>query len=125
MDVALSAYITYACQNNNFSPKSEDENDAYLAVTKSKYKILRNHNELLESPERSKWEEAMKSEMDAMKEHQVYDQVSKTMLPNSTSIIPGRMVYNVKNEGNGKERFKCRLVAKGFKQEAGTNYTDI
>lgn len=125
LDVSPSAYISYACQDKNFSPKSEEENEAYLAVTKTKYKIPRNYNELLESPERSKWEEAIQNEMDAMKEHGVYTSLSKKSIPSTTSIIPGRLVYNVKNEGNGKERFKCRLVAKGFKQKAGTNYTDI
>ena len=125
LDVSPSAYISYACQDKNFSPKTEEENDAYLAVTKTKYKIPRNYNELLESPERSKWEEALQNEMNAMQEHCVYTSLPKKSIPSTTSIIPGRLVYNVKNEGNGKERFKCRLVAKGFKQKAGTNYTDI
>ncbi|KAF6007128.1 hypothetical protein HII12_004647 [Brettanomyces bruxellensis] len=77
LDVSPSAYISYACQDKNFSPKSEEENEAYLAVTKTKYKIPRNYNELLESPERSKWEEAIQNEMDAMKEHGVYTSLSK------------------------------------------------
>ncbi|KAF6010143.1 hypothetical protein HII12_003018 [Brettanomyces bruxellensis] len=89
LDVSPSAYISYACQDKNFSPKSEEENEAYLAVTKTKYKIPRNYNELLESPERSKWEEAIQNEMDAMKEHGVYTSLSKKSIPSTTSIIPG------------------------------------
>ncbi len=89
-----------------------------------KYKIPRNYKDVCESPERSKWEEAIQTEMETMKEYHVYTSLTKTSIPPTTSIIPGRLVYDVKSEGNGEKNFKCRLVAKGFKQKARTNFAD-
>ena len=92
--------------------------------TKSTYKIPRNYKDVCESPERSKWEEAIQTEMETMKEYHVYTSLTKKSIPPTTSIIPGRLVYDVKNEDNGEKIFKCRLAAKGYKLKARTNYTD-
>uniref|UniRef100_M1ANG9 Integrase catalytic domain-containing protein n=1 Tax=Solanum tuberosum TaxID=4113 RepID=M1ANG9_SOLTU len=68
------------------------------------------------------WQHAMTQEFEALHTNHTWDLVN---LPNGKKAIGCRWVYKVKPKADGTiERFKARLVVKGYTQEAGVDYTE-
>ncbi|KAL4366702.1 hypothetical protein GQ457_05G014270 [Hibiscus cannabinus] len=68
------------------------------------------------------WYDAMKDEMNSMKNNEVWDLVS---LPDGVKAIGCKWVFKTKKNSKGNiERYKARLVAKGFTQREGIDYTE-
>ncbi|KAL4354134.1 hypothetical protein GQ457_06G003750 [Hibiscus cannabinus] len=68
------------------------------------------------------WYDAMKDEMNSMKNNEVWDLVS---LPDGVKAIGCKWVFKTKRDSKGNiERYKARLVAKGFTQREGIDYTE-
>ena len=59
----------------------------------------------------SKWELAMKDEMDSLLGNQTW---KLTELPIGKKALHNKWVYRIKNEHDGSKRYKVRLVVKGF-----------
>ena len=67
------------------------------------------------------WYNAMKEEMNFMTSNGVWDLVE---LPNGVKAIGCKWVFKTKNDLLGNiERYMVRLVAKGFTQKEGIDYT--
>ena len=67
------------------------------------------------------WYNSMKDELDSMKSNEVWDLVE---LPQGAKAISCKWVYKTKRDSLGNnERYKVRLIAKGFTQKEGINYT--
>ena len=78
--------------------------------------------EATSSPEKSKWMEAMESEMQSLKENDVWELVE---LPKGRKTVGSKWVYKVKTGADGSvERYKARLVAQGYTQKFGTDYDE-
>jgi hypothetical protein len=58
----------------------------------------------------SKWQDAMTAELVAQLEHDSYDDVDGSLLPQGTKVISTRWVYTIKEDG----LYKARLVIRGF-----------
>ena len=68
------------------------------------------------------WYNAMKEEMNSMKSNEVWDLVE---LPNGVKVIGCKWVFKTKKDSLGNiERYKARLIAKGFTQKEGIDYTE-
>ncbi|RVW65982.1 Retrovirus-related Pol polyprotein from transposon TNT 1-94 [Vitis vinifera] len=68
------------------------------------------------------WYNAMKDEMSSMKCNDVWDLVE---LPNGVKTIGCKWVFKTKKDSLGNiERYKARLIAKGFTQKEGIDYTE-
>ncbi|KAL4325263.1 hypothetical protein GQ457_11G002710 [Hibiscus cannabinus] len=68
------------------------------------------------------WYDAMKDEMNSMKNNEVWDLVP---LPDGVKAIGCKWVFKTKKDSKGNiERYKARLVAKGFTQQEGIDYTE-
>ena len=81
-----------------------------------------NFENAINSEQKDKWLEAMKTEIESLNETQTWDLVPREKGQN---IIPGRWVYKIKHDSNGNiDKFKARYVAKGFKQIEGIEYSD-
>ncbi|XP_070020691.1 uncharacterized mitochondrial protein AtMg00820-like [Nicotiana sylvestris] len=79
--------------------------------------------EALSSPRKDEWMKAMKEELESMKTNKVWDLVE---LPLGRRAIGNKWVLKVKRKADGSiERYKARLVVKGFSQEAGIYYEEI
>ena len=64
----------------------------------------------------------MKEELDALSKNHTWDLVT---LPTGKSVVGCKWIYKIKTRFDGSiERYKVRLVAKGFTQEYGINYEE-
>ena len=78
--------------------------------------------EAMRSAHSSKWLEAMEDEMKSMKTNGVWDLET---IPKGTKIVGCKWVYKTKHDSKGNiERFKVRLVTKGFTQREGIDYNE-
>ena len=80
------------------------------------------YDEALQDENSSKWELAMKDEMDSLLGNQTWN---LTKLPVGKKVLYNKWVYKIKNEHDGSKRYKPRLVVKGFQQKEGIDYTEI
>jgi len=68
------------------------------------------------------WQAAMTQEFEALHTNHTWDLVP---LPAGKKAIGCRWVYKIKHKADGSiERFKARLVVKGYTQQAGVDYTE-
>ncbi|XP_010265970.1 PREDICTED: uncharacterized protein LOC104603606 [Nelumbo nucifera] len=68
------------------------------------------------------WQKAMAKETQALTSTHTWDLVD---LPSDKSVIGCKWVYKIKTRADGSiERYKTRLVAKGFAQEYGIDYEE-
>ena len=77
--------------------------------------------EALDSKESSKWREAMDREIAALKENQTWKLIP---LPKGAKAIPCKWVFRLKtNPDSTIDKYKARLVVKGFGQRYGIDYS--
>lgn len=77
------------------------------------------YEEVLQNENSSKWELAMKEEMDSLLGNQTWELIE---LPVGKKVLHNKWVYKIKNEHDGSKRYKARLVVKGFQQKEGIDY---
>jgi hypothetical protein len=69
-----------------------------------------------------KWKEAMQEEMKTLHKNNICDLVK---LPNGKKVVEWKWVFTVKHKPGGSlERYKGRLVPKGFTQTYGIDYEE-
>jgi hypothetical protein len=83
--------------------------------------IPKSRKEAIKSPYWAYFKAAEESEMQSFKDHGVYTVVDN---PGNVNVVGSRFVYDVKTEGDRVVRFKARLVAQGFSQIYGRDYTE-
>ena len=77
---------------------------------------------MLLTKQKTRWEEA---EQDELRSFQQCDVLSKVPLPPGVKALPLKWIYSVKKDLKGNiSRYKARLVAQGFFQVFGIDYTD-
>jgi hypothetical protein len=78
--------------------------------------------EAMRSDHSSKWLKAMEDEMKSMSTNKVWD---LEIIPKGAKTIGCKWIYKTKYDSQGNvERFKVRLVAKGFTQREGIDYNE-
>lgn len=78
--------------------------------------------EAMMSPNAKEWQEAADLEYESLLENETWDLVD---LPRERKAVGSRWVFKVKHHSDGQvERYKCRLVAKGYSQLYGADYDE-
>ena len=69
------------------------------------------------------WKKAMEEEMDSLTKNNTWDLVE---LPEGRSVVGCKWVFKLKRKVDGSiERYKVRLVAKGYSQGEGIDFHEI
>lgn len=80
------------------------------------------YSEVLTSPDRDQWEQAMDAEMASIEKNNTWTLVE---LPPGSKAIGCKWVYQTKTKADGTLlKFKTRVVAKGYSQVQGIDYTE-
>lgn len=99
-------------------PSLDYENLTFLASIT----VLEEPRTYTEAKQSEEWVEAMRTKITALEKNQTW---SLTTLPPGKSAIGCRWVYKLKLKPDGTiERYKTRLVAKGYHQIEGIDYVD-
>lgn len=78
--------------------------------------------EAMSSEHSQYWQQAMEDEYNSLIKNETWD---LSNLPAGQRVIGCKWVFTLKKNSKGQvERFKARLVARGFDQEYGINYTE-
>jgi len=81
-----------------------------------------NLHEALQRPDATQWIEAIRREMDSLTHTNTFIEVDQ--VPTPFTPIGSKFVFSHKKDVSGKIiRFKARLVAQGFSQQEGIDYT--
>ena len=81
-----------------------------------------NLQQALQSSNSHKWIDSMKDEMKLMEDNGVWDLIE---LPKGSKPIGCKWIFKTKRDSNGNvERYKARLVTKGFTQKEGIDYKE-
>lgn len=81
----------------------------------------KSYKEAMTRSDKDKWTEAMKEEISSLKKNQVWVLVDRP----ENNIVTNKWVLKIKRKPNGEvERYKARLVARGFTQIQGIDYTE-
>ena len=78
--------------------------------------------EAIQSPKKERWQSAMDEEMQSLWQNQTWELVS---LPLGRKALKNRWIYRLKSEIDGSQRYKARLVVKGYAQIEGIDFTEI
>jgi hypothetical protein len=80
------------------------------------------YEEAMRSTHLSKWRETMEDEMRSMSANQVW---KLEEIPKGAKTIGCKWLYKIKRDSKGNiDRFKVRLVVKGFTQREGIDYNE-
>lgn len=78
--------------------------------------------DVMASDQKDQWMEAMKDEYNSLISHGVWQLVER---PNNVNIVKCKWVFREKTDADGNlEKYKARLVARGFTQRYGIDYEE-
>ncbi|CAI7922519.1 unnamed protein product, partial [Closterium sp. NIES-53] len=79
--------------------------------------------EALESSDAEEWKKAMESELKSIEENDTWELVE---LPEGRKAITPKCLFKIKSDADGKiERYKSRLVAKGYQKKVMVDYKEL
>ena len=92
----------------------------------SNHKTPKHYGEIRKSPDKVKWLEAIKLELDSLMKMGCYVEVNVSDLPPNTNILSCTWVFKVKKNGDGTvERFKARICVRGDQQIYGIDFVEV
>jgi Reverse transcriptase (RNA-dependent DNA polymerase)/Integrase core domain/GAG-pre-integrase domain len=81
------------------------------------------YREAMARPDKEFWVSAINEELAALHAKSVYSEVD---LPEGAHALPSKFVFTIKRDDLGNiQKYKARLVVKGFRQIAGRDYEEV
>lgn len=100
---------------------NKSENTKSGSASINIYNDPTSYEEAIESEDKLEWEAAMKREIDALNNLGTFDY--KSYKPSGEPVVGTKWVFKKKlNRDGSVDKFKARLVVKGFSQVEGVNY---
>lgn len=101
---------------------STDEDTAFPAEQILGIPIPTTYNQAVSDPEYGeKWKQAVQEEISSLVENGTWEEY---ILPKGGNLVSTKWVFTIKTKDNKIERFKARLVARGFSQVLGKDYNE-
>ena len=76
-------------------------------------------------PDAPYWHAAALAEKHSLLETGTFQYLGHDDLPDNCNVVRTKVVYDVKTKSDGSiDKYKCRLVAKGFSQAEGIDFDD-
>ena len=108
------------CDTSTDHDYCRDRSNVYSCNSKSLL-VPSSYQDALKSSEKEKWCEAMNTEYQSLLDHDVFEVVDSS----NRKLVTSKWHYDIKlKPDNSVERFKARLVARGFSQKYGVDYTE-
>lgn len=99
------------------------EPNRYEAGNSAAIEEVSTYEEAIGSKDVVKWKQAMTEELEALEKNETWELVPR---PAGRSIVTCKWVYKVKSiPGTDSVKAKARLVARGFTQREGLDYTEV
>lgn len=81
----------------------------------------RSFTEAMQRRDKSRWQQAMQEELNSLKKNKVWELVPRP----KCNVVTNKWVLKIKRDSNGNvDRYKARLVARGFSQVEGLDYNE-
>ncbi len=81
--------------------------------------------EAMNSTEKQCWKKTINEELDAHEKCGIWKLIRRSKIDKKVPIIKARWIHRKKQENDGSERFKSRLVAKGYVDKNDYDRTEI
>ena len=102
------------------TPEEQAEEHAMASVIESAEGSMPTYEEALKRPDWPKWEDAISKELESLKASGTYQLVER---PPGANVVGSKWVLRIKKNSAGEvEKYKARLVARGFTQIYGVDY---
>lgn len=84
--------------------------------------IPKTYKQAISGKHAKQWQGAIDAEVEGIMENSTW---TESVLPKGANLITSKWVFTIKTKDDGTlERFKARLVARGFSQKFGVDYTE-
>lgn len=84
--------------------------------------IPQSYDDIANMPDAEQWEAAVQSELQSLSRHDTW---TPCPVPSGRSAISSKWVFKIKRNADGTiNKYKARLVARGFSQQEGVDYHD-
>lgn len=107
-------------------PEDSENQDAEFALAAAALEAESDpisYKQAMDAIDSDSWQLAMNEEIKSLHENQTWELVD---LPSDQKPIPVKWVYKKKLKSDGSlERYKARLVVKGFRQKEGIDYKEV
>jgi len=76
-----------------------------------------------EASKSNKWRDAMRVEIESIEKNKTWE---LTVLPNGMKLVGVKWIYKTKLNENGEiDKYKARLMVKGYAHQYGVDYTEV
>src|SRR6266481_8408410 len=83
------------------------------------------HREAMGHSDADDWQKGIETELKSIAKHKVWTELPRSDIPQGKKAVKSKFVFHLKCDEQGKVvRHKVHLVAKGFTQVEGVDYTD-
>ena len=119
----IAAFANTKCNSSTSNSDMEFLLAALTGTGPSNENLPKSLKEAYEGPNEPEWRAAMDEEVQALVNNDVFDVVP---LPKGVRPITSRPIFRIKFDAKGDiERFKIRIVARGFTQTYGIDYKEV